>query len=306
MHSIRCGKIFSCAAAAVLAWMMALLLAFPARYGKCVLDGLTLWALTVLPATLPFLFLAPLFTGLKAFSALSEKLSPLFCRIFRISGAGGCAALLSAISGYPVGAKTVGGLYACGKIGKEESFRVAAAATTTGPAFLVGAVGGGMFQSAAIGWLLFFCHLFGVWSVCFLLARRAAPPPRTVLSRKTVSVGDALSGAVTSALFVGGAIALFYVFGAMLCDLLPPLHPLAEGTVRGVLEMTAGCAALSAHVSPLSLALCCFLVTFGGLCVLTQQIALLGETVKPLPFLGVKFAQAAVAGALCFGLAFLL
>ncbi len=61
--------------------------------------------------------------------------------------------------------------------------------------------------------------------------------------------------------------------------------------------MTSGCALLSQSVTPLSAALCCFLVTFGGLCVLVQQIAYLSHAkVKILPFVAVKLLQAAIAG----------
>ena len=65
-------------------------LAFPARYLHCVADGVTLWATSVLPAALPFLFLTGLLSQTPIFARIARWLSPVF-RLFGISGAGGCA-----------------------------------------------------------------------------------------------------------------------------------------------------------------------------------------------------------------------
>ena len=70
--------------------------------------------------------------------------------------------------------------------------------------------------------------------------------------------------------------------------------------------MTAGCNLFSQDPRPLSLALCAFLVTFGGFCVLVQQLAFLTRAgIKPLPFLAVKFVQGLLAAAICFPLSLL-
>lgn len=284
---------------------MICLLLSPAKYGKSILDGISLWAACVLPATFPFLFLTALFTRLSLFGKLADKLSPLFSKVFRVSGAGGCAAILSALSGYPVGARSVLDLYESGRAGKEEIFRLACLASTTGPMFLVGAVGSGMFSSPALGWMMLLCHFIAVWSVCFVLRFFGKPqrPAKRPQAADTNALYDSLYHSVISILCVGGAIALFYAFSEMLLTVLPPMPPFLEGTVRGLMEMTAGCKTFSEAPSPLSAAMCCFLVTFGGLCVLVQQIAFLSQAgVRPLPFLAVKFVQGVLAGVLCFAL----
>lgn len=302
-------KISSVLSAAVVLSAMALFLISPARYSQSVRDGISLWAVSVLPATFPFLFLTALFTRFEAFGKLSVKISPIAEKLFRVSGAGGCAAVLSVLSGYPVGARAVLDLYERGQIGKEETFRLACLCSTTGPMFLVGVVGGAMFQNPLCGWILLISHLAGVWIVCFFLRFFAKNTVRRCILPTKPDRGNALYeslySSVISILCVGGSIALFYAFGQMLADLgaFLPLGKLGEGVFRGLLEMTSGCALLAGSNSPLALALCCFLVTFGGLCVLVQQIAYLSRAeVKILPFLGIK----AVQGALSFGICFLL
>ena len=292
--------------AAALAVLLALLL-FPARYAARVQEGISLWAVCVLPVMLPFLFLTLLLSRLPQFDRISRALSPAFSRAFRVSGAGGCAAVLSVFSGYPAGARAVLGLSARGCIAKEERLRAACLATTSGPAFLLGTLAA--IAGSGAGIVLFIAHLAGVWSVSFLLGRRAPrpqpaplPPPQAEENALT----ESLMQAVLSVLAVGGAIALFYAFGCMIADLLRPLAlpPRAAATVQGLIEMTSGCAQLLAVPSPINLALSAFLVTFGGMCVLVQQWSFLkGTGIRLAPFLLVKAAQAAVSAAATFLLA---
>lgn len=294
----------------------ALFLSDPERYAKSILDGISLWAAGVLPAAFPFLFLTALFTALPPFFVFSKKISPAAGRIFRVSGAGAGAALLASVSGYPVGAKLFLDLKENGLIGKEEQFRLSCLLTTSGPPFLVGTVGSMMYQSPALGWVLLFSHLAGVWLVCILMRCISKPeespraqirPPR----ENPTLLYDSLWGAVVSVLCVGGFIALFCCFGEMLSFLgvfsLFGDNPFAEGVLRGLLEMTTGCNVLSGIKTPLSAATSCALVTFGGFCVLCQEIAYLSRAgIKTLPFVCCKLLQALFAFAICFALSSLL
>lgn len=292
---------------AAVAGALAAFLIFPARYAKEVRDGIALWAVSVLPATLPLLFLTAIFTKLKLFGKVSGWLTPLSRALFGVSGTGAATALLSAVSGYPVGARAVYDLTEAGLLPKEERFRTAAISTTTGPAFLVGAVGAGIFHSAKIGWILFAAHLIGVYFVGILLRLgakplRTAPAPAAKRSEE-ISVGKILESSVLSVLCVGGAIAIFYAFGAIAEDIGAALR-LPDGAIavfKGLLEMTTGCAAVAGKTTPIALAECAFFVTFGGFCVLLQQLAFLGRAdIKTAPFLAVKFAQGAVAALAAF------
>ena len=294
--------------AAFLLFAAALFLTDPARYAGSVSEGVSLWAVCVLPAVFPFLFFTALFTGLPPFAVLSAKLSAPMGKLFRVSGAGGGAAILAALSGYPVGARTVYDLSAAGKIAKEERFRLACLCSTSGPVFLVGTVGGMMYESAAAGWAMLLSHLAAVWTVCLCMrffgkqsASAPLSPPRRALLQ------DSLSGAVLSVLCVGGYIALFSCLRRMLADLglfsFSFLGEYTEGALCGLLEMTAGCRALSAVRTPLSCALSCAAVTFGGACVLCQQAGFLSRAGVKMPlFCCVKLLQAALAFLLCWGL----
>lgn len=307
----RAKILLSSFAAAAILGAMAIFLTAPARYAQSVLGGISLWATCVLPATFPFLFLTALLTGLPPFRHAERLLSPAMGKLFRVSGAGGCAALLAALSGYPVGARMIYDLRSGGMLAEGETFRLACLCSTSGPMFLVGTVGSLMYGSAAAGWALLAAHLSAVWAVCFVLRLFARPvPPRGLPPRRSdpALLYDSLYNAVISILCVGGFIALFSCFGQMLGDLgvlrlLAGGNGAAEGVWKGLLEMTTGCAVLAQYGTSLSLALSCAVVTFGGLCVLCQQATFLTRAgVRMLPFLGVKLLQAALA----FGFAYLL
>ena len=280
----------------------------PARYMQCVSDGVSLWAVSVLPAALPFLVLTGLLAETPLFFRLARAAAPLFSRLFGISGAGGCAALLSVLSGYPAGAKAVERLYARRQIAREECLRCACLASTSGPAFLVGVAGAAMAGSAALGWLLFFSHVVGILGISLLLGRGKHMPSAALpaAGRGAAALPETLASAVLSVLTVGGAVAVFYAFGCMLGDALAPLALPEEisAVLAGLLEMTAGCARLLASPTPLTLALAAFLVTFGGLCVLVQQWSFLAKTGIPFgKFVLVKLAQGLLAAIVCFALA---
>lgn len=296
----------------VVLFAMAVFFSSPARYAHCILEGISLWAATVLPATFPLLFLTALMTGLTPFIKISQKLSPIAGKLFRVSGAGGGAAVLSALSGYPVGAKLVFDARENGRVSQEETFRLSCLCSTSGPMFLVGTVGCLMYGSAKAGWIALCAHLLSVWFVFFLLRFRAKPvrtaPPTP--TKSPISLYEVLYHSILSVLCVGGLIALFYCFSQMLSDIglftFARGIPYAEGVLRGLLEMTTGCSLLSASRTPLSLALSCALVTLGGVCILCQQISYLSRAgVKTLPFLTIKFVQAVLAFALCYALALL-
>lgn len=304
----RMKKITSAAAFLLLVLFAAVFLSSPARFGQSVLNGLMLWLTAIVPTALPLLVVLSLMVRSPAFLSLTRRLSPFAEKLFRIPGAGAGAMLLSLLSGYPAGARTVAELASEGRLQKGDVFYTACLASTSGPAFCLGAAAA-MFGSPAAGMVLFGSHLLAVWSAGFLLPRltrhkaEPAPPP---LPKAREPFSALLISAVQAVLSVGALIALFFCIKEMLFSLLPPLSGYGEGVLSGLLEVTAGVSALANLKTPLSLALAAAEVSFGGLCVNAQQLSFLAGTgVKMLPFLLVKCAHGLLAFAFCYPLALL-
>lgn len=135
----------------------------PAKFIAQGLNGISAWAFNVLPSVLPFMF----FT--KALSLLGqiEKLTHPFQRVtkalFNTPPISFYTFFMAILSGYPVGSKMIADLYMQGKITKNEAFRMSAFCSTSGPMFIIGAVGVGMFKSSIISYILFLSHVFSAF-----------------------------------------------------------------------------------------------------------------------------------------------
>ena len=91
--------------------------------------GISLWASSVLPALLPFFICANFLQNIGVIRYLKSGTFPF---------------LMSVLSGYPMGAKIVGDLRRSSEISVGEAKRLMSFCSTSGPAFLIGAVGIGM------------------------------------------------------------------------------------------------------------------------------------------------------------------
>lgn len=293
----------------ILITFSAALIARPERYiAKC-LEGIMLWAQCVLPSLFPFMVVCAIMVN----TGLAEKLSaPLkkVCGVFKLPQSAAICFLMSISSGYPAGSRTVSQFYASGACTKEGCAKLAYLCSTTGLLFAIGTVGAGMFGDGCAGAKLFVAHIFAVAVVSLIISlagKRCGGAPPLASGRGDV-LYESFYGSVSAALTAGAFIAFFYTAAAMAEDfyILYPTEKVltifmdenaAKATAAGLIEMTGGCAQLAASGSPLALPLAGFTVTFGGACVILQQLSFLTKTgVKPARFILVKFIQAV----LCF------
>ena len=311
-------RIRKTAAFAALLLFPLLLLASPKEYAAACAEGIALWSKSVLPSLFPFMVTATLLTKTGA-AKLSDRLSPLM-RSCKLPAAASLCVFLSALSGYPVGSRTLLDMKNAGLIREKDTTRAAIVCSTSGPMFLLGSVGNAMFSDIRAGWILLAAH-FG--SVFLFYALRAPflppaddPAKLPVSSQKSNNVfAESIQGAVISILCVGGFIAYFCVIARALENtklmeipvfLLSSFFSLfgAESSARaltyGLLESTRGCAALAAAGGLFALPCAAFCVTFGGASILAQQIAFLKPAgVKIGKFIAAKFLQAVIAFFLC-------
>lgn len=142
----------------------AVLLAASGKGAEFALQGIKLWAAVVLPSLFPYFFVSAILTRLKITERLALTFSPVYRKVFKVSGIVSYAFFLSVISGYPVGAKIVSDLRKNGFLDEDEGVRAAALCSTSSPSFLIAAVGSAAFGSARLGIALTACHI--VSAVC--------------------------------------------------------------------------------------------------------------------------------------------
>lgn len=299
-----------CALCLALLLTAAATIIYPERYVACCFGGFALWAECVLPSLFPFMAITLIFikTGIAAKAALPLK---KVTGVFRLPPAAAACFVMSVCSGYPAGSRAVAEFYENGCLDKADCKKLAALCSTSGPLFVIGSVGVKMLGSKTAGWILLLAHAAAVLSVGLIIAlfsRKKPLAPYKYAPADENALYSAFYGAVVSVAVAGGFIAFFCVAAQIACDfnLLYPLQRLlclaldektASAVCRGLIEVTAGCGALSASGSRLTLPLTGFLITFGGASIILQQLSyFLKAKVNPLYFICVKFIQ----GAVCF------
>jgi len=305
------NAVFSCAATLFLAFG---LVVFPQSSADAVQSALSLCVRVVIPSLFPFFALSSFMNESGVSNRLGRFAVPLMSRAFGLSGCGASALVLGMIGGYPIGADCVRVLYQSGKIGKREATHLLIFCNNSGPAFVLGAVGCGIFGSLKIGVFLLAIHWLSAWLIGLALRFRAQEVALFSPNEEDRPFSRAFCDAVKTAAMTMLNVCAFIIFFAVLTELLHETHLLPRAGIlgaicTGVFELTSGIAALqTSSATPITaLTVASVLIGFGGLSVHAQTAALLSETDLPLaPYLWGKVAHAAVSFLLVQGFLHLL
>ena len=288
-----------------------------ARQGAA--EGLRLWGTLLVPSLLPYFAAAGLLTRLGAVDAIARRLAPAAARLFGVSGAGAAVFLLGLSGGYPLGAASIGELYRSGALKKEEAEHLLAFCDNSGPAFAVGALGTGVFGSAGWGLLLWGIHALSAAAVGILFRRKQTGGAPARATQPPADFGAALGGAVTAAGRTVLQIGAYVIFFSALLTSLGTLGfpdtlagelafrigaPLSffRALFTGALELSSGIGAMAGlPLTPGSLALGEFLLSWGGLCVHGQAGAA-AEGLKTRKRLGGKLLQGVFSAVITYGI----
>ena len=255
-------------------------------------EALALCGTLILPSLFPFFVLSILLGKLGLPRRLGKLLAPA-ARLFGVSGAGVTALPIGLTGGYPLGAAAVAELLKAGLVGREEAERLLAFCNNSGPAFLVGAIGTGLFGSPAAGLLLYACHALAALLTGLLLRHPLNSKHNSVNIVNDidfyVAFPAAVREAVSATLSVCGFVVCFSVLVGMLdtrglltltAARLAALTGLETQAVRALLtgffELGSGVGALRGMpLTPGHLALGAALVGWGGLSIHCQTAAVL-------------------------------
>ena len=282
------------------------------KFSYAAVDGVKLFFACVFPAVFPYLFLTAILSSLSTTYKMSKIFSPLTKKLFNTGGLTAYAFLLSTLSGYPMGAKTVADLRKSDFLGEAEAQRAAAFCSSSSPVFLVGSVGNVMFGSPEFGLCLFACSFISsiLCGLIFSFYKRNEKPEKSGSDLKLKSADnllyDSVYSAVISVLLVGGLITVFYILSEIIVS-LPPFAALINGTgkllgdrdiangiFKGLLECTSGLKGVAeGHHGFFTLPVC---AGFGGLSVIAQSVSFLKSAkIKTAPFLLSKLLNAVLS-----------
>ena len=279
----------------------AALLCYPQQAMEAARSGLLLCGNVIIPSLFPFFVLSALVVELGLAGALGRMLEPLMGVLFHVNGSCASAVALGFLGGYPVGARTAIELYRKGMCTKPEAQRLLAFCNNSGPAFILGVVGTGVFASSRAGLLLYLAHAAASVCVGILFRFYRAGEGKQGLSHLTQveakRFSAAFTGAVTSGLASVLNICAFVVLFTVIIRLLVLsgilpflaglvgflLSPLgfdqmwAQRLLTGFLEVSTGVSALAGEGNlPGRLTLAAFLLGWAGLSVHCQVLTFLG------------------------------
>lgn len=268
-----------------------------------VAEALALCARSVVPSLFPFLVASSALLALGFGELAAPWLAGLMEPLFRVPGAGSAALVLGLVGGYPIGAKTAADLYRENLVSREEAERLLAFCNNSGPAFIFGVVGAGVFGSGALGLLLYLVHMAAslLVGLLFRFYRPGEGPRRGRLQGaqfQTASFPAAFTHSVTGALSSTLNICAFVLFftvtirmlsltgvltglARLLSLLFGPLgfdQSWARQLLTGVLEVSSGVSSLTDGSLSGRLSMAAFMLGWAGLSVHCQVLAFLGDS----------------------------
>ena len=266
--------------------------------------GLNLWYEKMVPVLLPFMILSGTLIRMGMTDSLIRPVRPLFGRIFRLPGPGIYVILVGFLCGFPMGARTIADLRNRQELSSEEGQYLLAFCNNSGPAFILGVVGTGIFASSRAGLLLYLAHIAA--SLCVGLLFRFYRPgegprpgrhaaPQFQAASFPVAFTHSITGALSSTLNICAFVLFFTVVIRMLflsgvmgalaggaAALLSPLgldQAWAQRLITGLLELSSGVSSLTgAGTVTGRLSMAAFMLGWAGLSVHCQVLAFLGDS----------------------------
>ncbi len=240
-------------------------------------DAMTLCFTTVIPSLFPFMVLSNMFVGNLGEGSL-KFLQKGAKSIFGISHYGCAAFICGILCGYPVGAKCVGNLYKEGKISLSEAESLVAYSNNSGPLFIIGAVGVGMFSSVKIGVILYLMHILTAL-ICALLLKPYTYS-KVYISKSNYrkkELAQCICESTLSILNVCGFILFFAFVNELIVPLVKLMPSLIKILLTSFLEITNGAKTISecGFSKEIKIALCAMALGWSGLSVHLQVKSIL-------------------------------
>lgn len=256
------------------------------------ISGAALFFYKVFPSIFPFVVLSQLILAYDGIDIYSRLLGPLLCKPMRLPKSCSFVLIISALCGYPLGAKYACNLYEEKNIDRNTCERLINIASNPSPLFIIGAVGTSMLGSRVLGYILLSSCYLSCFVMGILIPAKYNNTINIVRSETSVNnynFGNALKGSIDSAiktsLTICGFVTIFSVINSILKSSIIintaivkfsnifgiPLD-LLQGTFLGLIEMTNGCNEISAAAINLKLkiVIISFLLTFSGVSVIFQ------------------------------------
>ncbi len=286
-----------------------MLILFPQNATSYAKNSLDLCYRVIIPSLFPFFVCSGLLISSGVAQSLSKISGPFMRPLFNVGGPGASAFVLGILGGYPLGAVTACQLYESGYLSKTETERLFAFCNTSGPLFILGAIGCALYSSAKIGVVLYISHILSTILVGLLFRfykKDKHIAPMYPINQSDDGFGQVfsrvLSNSINSILTVCGAIVFFSVVSGIVTEHLPVDHGI-KSIIHGILEFSGGTVSIneSDFSLPLKLTLSAVCIGFSGICVHLQVASVAAKHhLSIMPYVCGKILHGIFAGFFTF------
>ncbi|SKA92301.1 sporulation integral membrane protein YlbJ [Caloramator quimbayensis] len=295
------------AVTALISTFLILLIFYPKASINGAKEGINLWMFIVIPSLLPFFIINDMLMSLKVPENIAKLFAPVIKLLFNTTGYGAYVFIMSIFSGYPSGAKIVNDLIKSKKISVKEGQKILTFSSTSGPLFIIGAVGSGMLKYSIAGYILYISHILGAIlnGILFRFILKDADKNKfnynnNFYSENYYSSSEIFSKAISSSLItcglIGGYIIMFSVIIYLLREiqyfdiigyLLQKFFHLSSFftfTIKSLfetsLEISNGAKIISLMDKSFTYKMCLlsFIIAFSGLSIIGQVSGILSKS----------------------------
>lgn len=260
---------------------------------KSTLSGAKIFFTSVFPSLFPFLVISNILLIYDGITIYSKLFGKFLCYPLRLPVNCSFVLVVSALCGYPLGAKYACDLYEKKLISHSQCQRLLNIASNASPLFIVGAVGTAMLNSPKVGYLLLMSNYISCAIMGLILpennkTRNSLIPGSSGNINAQLNFGSALKESIDNGmktcLSIGGYITLFsvvidiiknnVVFNIVINGIPANLisGEMVSGLLLGLIEITKGCYIISAlDTSPLvRIFIIGFFLGFSGISIISQ------------------------------------
>jgi sporulation integral membrane protein YlbJ len=209
----------------------------PQKYANSCLNAVSVWAIKIFPVMFPF------FVFTRIIINLSENkpnfLDKFFNKFYNTPTGSFKTFFLSALSGYPMGAKLICVQFDDNKISSNDAKKMLSFCSISGPMFMLGTVGLSILGSYKAGIIILVSNIIAslINGIIYRGKTKESSKQKLIYlgEQKRLSLGEQVSDSLNSILMVGAYIVLSF----LLIDMLKNLHIIEKisSTVCSVLNL---------------------------------------------------------------------
>ncbi|WP_251860331.1 sporulation integral membrane protein YlbJ [Clostridium sp. Marseille-Q2269] len=289
---------------------------------EATLSGAKLFFYKVFPSLFPFLILTNIIINYGGVHIYSKIFGKPLCAPLRLKKECSFPLIISALCGYPLGAKYSCDLHQNGDIDFPTLERLINIASNAGPLFIIGSIGTSMLGNPYAGYILLLSNYISCIIIGLILPNKNSKMYRdykmnTKIPNRNIgeSLKNGIENAIKTCVGIAGFVILFslllsiiknnFLFNSLLNNLCLFFNidkNLIEGFLLGLVEMTNGCYLISTSSIDISkkLILISFLLAFSGFSIISQVYSFTykqGINIKR--YVKIKFIQGIIASLSC-------